>query len=196
MKILKMIGLLAVAAAAMTVFATTASATTATSPKGTTYTGAIVAEGEGHSTLHGANGISVSCPGAVSAGVGTHGAGMTLELTVTGLVLGTAGAPCTNSDVVHVTTLGELEIHNISGTENGTVTSIGTTVNVTDNTGVSCGYVTSSTDIGTLTAGSPATLDLNSAKIARHSGSILCGSTGTWTGSYKVTTPGSLFIDA
>ena len=194
MRYIKMLGLLAIAAAALMAFAGVASATTVTSPSGTLYTGAIVAEGEGHTTLHAANGISVSCPGSVSGTSLTHGSSVTAIGNIATLTFGTAGAPCTNSDVVHVSALGSLEIHGL-GSGNGTLTSTGTTVNVTDNTGVDCGFLTKETDVGTLTGGSPATLDINSAKIPRHSGSILCGATGTWTGSYKVTTPASLFID-
>ena len=196
MKYTKMLGLLAIAAAALMAFAGVASATTLTSPTGTTYTGKIVSVNEGHTTLHAANGISVSCPGEVSGSVEQHGTGVTVKGKNTALTFGTALLPCTNSDVVHVSALGELEIHNVSGGYNGTLTSTGTTVNVTDNTGVSCGFLTKETDVGTLTAGTPATLHIASAKIPRHSGSILCGATGTWTGSYKVTTPGSLFVDA
>ena len=204
MQYARMIGIMTVVVAALAAFAGVAPATTVTSPTGTAYTGSVSIEGEGHLTLLSANGISLSCPSAISIEkISTHGLGVTAKGNISAMTFGTAAAPCTNSDIVHISALGALEVHSIAGTENGTVTSTGTTVNVTDNTGVSCGYLTSATDIGTLTASTsnvgkeePATLDINSAKIPRHSGSILCGATGTWTGSYKVTTPKELWVSA
>ena len=188
--------MLAVAAAALMAFAGVASATTVTSPMGTAYTGKIAAEGLGHLTLHAANGISVSCPWSISVNSLTHGSGVTAKGAISTLTVGTAGMPCTNSDVVHVAVKGSLEIHHITGTANGTVTTTGTTVNVTDNTGVSCGFLTSETTVGELTGGTPAIIHVRGALIPRHSGSILCGATGTLTGGYKVTSPGTLLIDA
>jgi hypothetical protein len=61
--------------------------------------------------------------------------------------------------------------------------------------GISCRYSTNNTTIGTLTSGSPATVDL-AANIPFHSGSVFCGSGATTlTGSYKLTSPSSLFVD-
>lgn len=85
---------------------------------------------------------------------------------------------------------GSLQIHNQTGTTNGTVT--GSEFAVTMNTLLfgSCVYtVSEGTDIGTITAGSSATLTVN-ALVKRGSGSnVVCPETGKWTGEYKLTAP-------
>jgi hypothetical protein len=58
-----------------------------------------------------------------------------------------------------------------------------------------CVFTFNGTQIGTLTSGNPAKLDVSSAKIPRTGGNFLCGSSGTWTGSYTVNTPSSLYVD-
>jgi hypothetical protein len=193
MKYVKMLGLLAVAAAALMAFAGTASATTLTSPTGTTYTGSISAESEGATTLHNTSlGVSVSCnESKVTGKVETSGAGVTAGGKISTLTFTSCG-----EDKVTVLTNGSLEIHRTSG-YNGTLTSSGAAITITDaSTGVSCTYTTSNTDIGSVTGGSPATLSINSATIPRTGDSFFCGSSGQWTGSYKVTSPGSLYVDA
>ncbi|MGN6257580.1 MAG: hypothetical protein ACTHN3_07510 [Solirubrobacterales bacterium] len=194
MKYVKILGLFALTAAALMAFTGNASATTLTSPAGTTYTGAIVAESEGENTLINTSiGLKVQCEvSKVEGKVEMHGTGVTAAGKLTSLTF----EKCTNNYSVKVFHLGALEIHNISGTGNGTVTSNGTQVTVSTPLGFSCVYETSSTDIGTLTGGAPVTLDIGSATIPRVSEeSPFCGSSGTWTGSYKVTTPGTLLVD-
>ena len=72
MKYVKMLGLLAVAAAALMAFTGTAAATQVTSPAGTLYTGKITATSS-NSELHGAF-ISVSCTSShVEGDVDSHG---------------------------------------------------------------------------------------------------------------------------
>ena len=189
MKYVKILGLLAVAASALMAFAATASADTATSPTGTTYTGTIHAESEGHAILH--NPIAkIECPSTVHGHIEVHGAGKTVSGKITTLTFG----PCTDEWHVTVVSAGSLSVHGVTGTENGDVFSTGATVEAT-RFGLTCRYTTNNTTIGTLTGGSPATLDIN-ASIPFHSGSIFCGSGATaWTGAYKVTTPSSLYID-
>jgi hypothetical protein len=180
-------GLLAVAVSILWMAAGTASATTLVSPAGTVYTGSLVAEAEGHVVLH--NPIAkIECASKVEGTVESHGAGVTAGGKISSLSF----TGCTDSWHVTVVAAGSLEVHN-SGGGNGTVTSSGATVEAT-RFGVTCRYATSSTDIGTFTGGSPATLDI-SAGIPFHSGSIFCGSgPTTWTGSYKVTTPTALAV--
>jgi len=193
MRYVKILGLLAVAAAALMAFAGTASATTITAG-GVAYTNTIAASSEGHVVLD--NPIAkIECASAVTGKVENHGPGV----TASGKISALSFTGCTNNWHVTVVTPGSLEIHNISGTKDGTLTSSGATVEST-RLGVICRYATGNTDIGRVTAtptGAPehATLDI-SAAIPFHSGSGLCGSgVTTWTGTYKVTTPTNLHID-
>jgi hypothetical protein len=91
---------------------------------------------------------------------------------------------------------GSLEIHWISGTDNGTVTSSNAEVTVNCSTifgTVHCIYVTNSTDLGTLTGGTTATLTAN-ASIPRVTTNALCANLALWKAKYKVTKPDSLFV--
>jgi len=89
--------------------------------------------------------------------------------------------------------MGSIFFHWTSG-YNGTVTSSGMTVEKT-RFGITCRYATSNTTIGTITGGSPATLDA-SGSLPFHSGSPLCGEGATTsTGSYKLTSPSTLLVD-
>src|SRR6188472_4056675 len=180
-------GLLLVAASVLWMAVGTAAATVVTSPPGTVYTSTIKAEAEGHVVLD--NPIAkIECASAVEGKVESHGEGV----TVGGKISALSFTGCTNSWHVTVVSAGSLEIHAL-GEGNGTLTSSGATVEAT-RFGVTCRYATSNTDIGTLTSGEPATMDIN-ASIPFHSGSFLCGSGATsWTGSYKVTTPTSLTL--
>jgi hypothetical protein len=190
MKYVKMLGLLAVAAAAFMAFAGTASADEATSPTGTTYKGALSAEAEGHAVLD--NPIAkIECASSVSGNIESEDkAGE----NVSGNIESLSFSNCTDSWHVTVVSAGSLSV-NATGSYNGDVFSSGATVEAT-RFGISCRYATSNTTVGTATGGSPATMDI-SAAIPFHSGSIFCGSGATtWTGSYSVTSPSSLYIDA
>lgn len=203
MKYVKILGLLAVAAAALMAFAGIASATTVTSPTGTTYgTGSkfpIHATSEGHAILH--NPIAkIECPSTVTGNLSknpgeTHAGGTTTAAT--GPITALSFEPCTNSWHVTVDVNGYLEVlsDGKAGTYDGTVYSEGTTVKST-RFGIECFYSTGeTTKIGTLIGGTPAKMVIE-ASIPLHGGSGLCGSGATvWTGTYKVTTPGSLFVD-
>ncbi len=182
MKYVKMLGLLAVAAAALMAFAGTASATTLTSPEGTTYTGEIVATST-NSKLDGSF-VTVECSHSQAKGnVEGHGAGV----DVTGKISSLTFTGCNYT--THVKAAGSLAINSSNG-----VSSTGASVEITTSVGT-CVFTTNGTSVGSLTEGTGATLDINSAKIPRTGGNFLCGSSGTWTGSYEVTTPGSLWVD-
>jgi hypothetical protein len=192
MKYAKMLGLLAVAAAALMAFAATASATTLTSPSGTTYTGEVHAESEGITTLHGA--ATIECEvSTVSGKVEAHGEGITASGKISTLTF----EKCNH----HVTVLkkGELIVHTDKETVdgNGTLTSNGAEITIQITGLVSCIFTTSNTDIGTLTGSDTkhATLDIDSVAIPRTGHSIFCGSSGEWTGSYTVTKPSTLTVD-
>lgn len=191
MKYIKMLGLLAVAAAAMMAFAGSASAketATVTSPAGTYYTGKIHAHTEGHAVLENTSlGSKIECTGTVEGEVGKehgHEAG----------AVHPTFSDCTNS--WHVTTIAG---GTLTATDNGNGTadlySTGATVSTT-RLGVTCNYLTNNTTVGTLTGGSMATMHINGA-IPIHTGSSgLCGSSPShWKGSYTVTQPEPLILD-
>jgi hypothetical protein len=197
MKYVKMLGLLALAAAALMALASPASATRTTFPQGELYTDVIHAHSEGHVVLH--NPIAkIECTGTVSGKIESDGPGA--AITAKGNVT-PSFSNCTNS--WHVTTVagGTLELHFIAHGVS-TLTSNGATVEST-RFGITCRYATANTHIGTLTDSSTvegtatktATIHINGA-IPFHSGSPLCGSGSTqWTGAYKITTPDTLWVD-
>lgn len=99
-----------------------------------------------------------------------------------------------------ITTLevGELEIHAIAGTDNGTVTARFEKWTTTL-FGVSCSYGTGTeiaTDMGLLTGGFEATIDINAVLNKLAGSSFLCPSTTRLTAKYKVTEPKPLFVEA
>jgi hypothetical protein len=201
MKFIKMLGLLAVAAAAMMAITATASATTLTSPTGTVYTGTITAVSEGATSLHGPF-TTVTCQKShVEGKVEKHGNGVTAGGKLSTLSFSECNFPVT------VLKAGSLEIHPVTHTApgvetTGTVTSSGAEITIQTSI-ANCLFTTSGTDVGTFTgtedqktATTTATLDINSAGIPRTGHSIFCGSSGTWTGSYEITTPDHLFLDA
>jgi hypothetical protein len=195
MKNQKILSLLMMAIAGLLVFAGSASATTLTSPSGTFVGDGTVLkfQSEGATSLDGT--IKITCQKSIVEGeVGTEGVTrksknkkITFEEcgsnTVTVIEPGTVilhyslfrGAKLT-SHGKRVTAL----THNILGT-------------------VHCIYVTSSTEIGTLTGssetGAAATLDIGSAGIPQESTDFGCKDDAVWTGNYKVTTPSFLDVD-
>jgi hypothetical protein len=200
MKYAKMLGLLAMAAAALMAFSASASAaTTLTSPAGTTLgkgakitavsiEGAI--KGTKQVVLTGPLGINVQCESHVEGEITGQNAAGTTEGKITSLKF----TPCANGNVVDVKTLGTLEVHTETGTANGngTITASGVTVEVTNTPVGTCSYQTGSNlDIGQLTGSDTDPIFDISAAIPRHAGSSFCGSSGTWEGKYTVTVPSS-----
>jgi hypothetical protein len=205
MKYVKMLGLAAVAAAALMAFvgASTASATVLCKSAGGTTCPAGEAYGA-NTTIHAVNTGTVKldtsfktieCTGSTVQGE-TENEGSATE-TVKGKTGGTltfTGCNCT----VTVLNAGTLEIHWIEGGSNGTVTSSGSETTTSCKTifgTVHCIYVTNGTHVGTLTGGNPATLSA-SATIpvdAEHSNG-LCPQESKWTANYEVTSPTPLFV--
>ena len=184
MKHLKMLGLLAVAVAALSASVAPALATIFTSPAGTIYTSTI--EAYSFETALSGSFVTVKCGEShVKGKVETHGAGVTAGGKISSLTFTECNYPTT------VKKAGSLEIHGLGG-GNGTLTSTGAEIEIATSVGT-CVFTTSATDIGTMTGGTPARLDIASAKIPRTGGNFLCGSSGTWNGSYTIITPGSLF---
>jgi hypothetical protein len=200
MKYIKMLGLAAVAAAALMAFvgASTASATQLTGAGGAVLgVGTeIKAENEGKVVLDPPFGAIECSKSSVAGKVTNAGSSST---TVSGGIETLTFTEC--NATVTVLKKGTLEIHTqgASNNNNGTLTSNGAEVTV-QFVGTHCIFTTSNTDLGTVTGSgntkSNATLDI-SATIPRTGGSsgIFCGSTAAWTGAYKVTAPNPLFID-
>ena len=200
MKCVKMLGLVAVAAAALTAFAGSASATILTSPAGTTYTGTLKLASEGEITLDHENGFpSYSCSWSLEGKMESHGAAATATSKPSTILL----TGCTTANSISVLNRGTLEFHTDSeaANGNGTITWVGFQLTITYSAlGVSCLYntgagITLGTLTGSKTTGSSATVDLNSVKLPRTGDSIFCGAAATMTGSFKVITPSYLDVD-
>src|SRR6186997_2246856 len=116
------------------------------------------------------------------------------EYTASGKLASLAFSEC--NFPVTVVKPGSLEIEAI-GEGQGTVRSSGAEIKINTSVG-ECVFTTSKTDIGTLTGSNStnAVLDLSGA-LLRTGGSFLCGPLegNALTGSYKVTTPGTLSVD-
>jgi hypothetical protein len=172
-----------------------ASATVLELAGGEVFTSTIKAEAEGSTILKGP--VEVSCgQSTVEGAVEAHGSeGVPVEGKVSSLTFG----ECSNT--VSVVDPGSLELEATSDGD-GTLKSTGAEITVLLHLPFSitthCVYTTNETEIGTFTGSittlpEPPTMDI-SGTIPRTGGSGLCGSTGTWTGSYKVTSPEDVVV--
>lgn len=194
MKIMKMLGLAAIAAAALMAFvgAGTASAGTVLCktttlpckedyPAGTTIHAELAT---GHATLK-AGFANITCKKSTVQGK--------TETTTTpeGKISKLTFEECGEAKVV-VLNPGRLQIHHTGGhVGNLTVSETEVTVSVG---GVSCTYGGTITSGLTVTGGSPASMIANEANIPKVAGGFLCANPAKWTAHYKVTTPNPLFI--
>lgn len=94
--------------------------------------------------------------------------------------------------------LGELEIHTIVGTDNGTVTGKNT-VWTTNVFGVSCRYGTGAgTHLGELTGVTSSTqhaiLHINANILEQEPKQFLCPDSGRWVGTFTFATPTGLYV--
>jgi hypothetical protein len=99
---------------------------------------------------------------------------------------------------VKVLQKGTLQLEQITSTVNATIKSSGTEITTECNTVfgfVHCIYVTESTDLGTLTGGSPAISDTESVNLPRLSTNALCAEKANWDVKYEVTSPKPLYIE-
>jgi hypothetical protein len=204
MKHVKFLGLLAIAAAALMAFASSASATTITSPTGTTFTSKLIATST-NSSLDGAF-TTVSCKkSTVEGNVEQHGTSVTARGKNTSLTFSECNFPvkveAAGSEIWHAIRP-NIQPHTTclstdTDTCLGTVTSTEAKVTIETSVG-NCTFTTNETSVGTLTTTSTtkgnAVLDI-SGTIPRTGGNFLCGSSGTWTGSYTINTPSSLWVD-
>lgn len=125
--------------------------------------------------------------GTIESAVGkTGGSSETVSAPIGDLTWGS----CTKTtDTINK---GELEIHWISGSDNGTVTGKNASVTVNTIFG-SCTYGTGSAlDLGTLKGGKPAAIEI-SAIVSKQAGSFACPAEAKWVASYSVTSVESLY---
>jgi len=207
MKYVKMLGLAAIAAAALMAFvgASSASATVLCKTEGTgpptgTTCPALQAYGAG-TEIHAVNTTTVKldttfktveCTGSTIKGSTSNEGGPTETVTGPEGELTFTGCNCT----VNVLKAGTLEIHWIEGTHNGTITSNGSEVTVNCSTifgNVHCIYVTENDSIGDLTGGNPAIFH-STAVIKRKKTDSICAEQSTWTATYEVTSPKPLYV--
>ncbi len=192
MKYIKMLGLAAVAAMALMAFAGTASATVlesgATKLGAGTEISASLATGTS-ARLTTTEGTTLNtCTGSTISGKTSNagGASETVKGSVEAKNLTWSG--CNNT--VDTIEGGELEIHHIAGTTNGTLTAKGFKVNVEiPFFGTTCTYTTGAgTHMGTLTGVSSgnATMDINAIVTTSSPG---CLSSARWVATYTVTKP-------
>lgn len=205
MKAPKILGLVAVAAMALTALigAGTASATALCKNNASTT---ACSETYGSGTEFNASlssgtefvteSLTVKCLKSSLVGK-TSNAGSSSE-TVKGTVETLTFEECGNHTVT-VLKKGSLETHHISSTDNGTVTSSGAEITFLTHTfllgTIHCIYATESTDLGTLTGGNPAKLSVE-AEVAGVTTSAFCSEKATWTAEYEVTSPKPLYVAA
>jgi hypothetical protein len=202
MKYLKMLGLAAVAAMALTAFigASSASATvlctTTSTPCGAEWHVDKIQSTLKKGTtakLHSTGGsLEATCTESSSTAnkkiTGNSTETATGEVTAANLTWG--GCSQTTDTLAG----GELEVHSITGSDNGTVTAKGFEVTVII-AGVSCIFgAQTGVDLGTLTSGANATLDIN-AVVKKTGGSFLCPSNSVWEGEYVVTDHTTLYVE-
>jgi hypothetical protein len=192
MKHLKMLGLFAMAAAALMAFAGSASAQTFTAPTGTEYTGSISASLEGSALLK-AGFAEITCTegvvgGSITTNNNTHASGSISTVHF---------SSCKEGQTVDtLVETGTLTINKSTHVVTGTGVKVTTAVG-----GVSCTYGLGETSNTLGTAANTVvegvdrvTLAIN-AKLPKEGGGFLCASPATWTANYVVTTPAGSFID-
>jgi hypothetical protein len=204
MKYLKMLGLVTVTAAALMAFvgAGTASATVickteptaGVCPEGWDYPAgskgkASLAAGTSAVLRTTAGSIEATCTQSTVEGTSenTGGATATVKSTLTTLTFGN----CSNPTKTIVPGGGEL--HWISGTNNGTLTTFGTEVTIVL-AGVSCTLGLEGTkDVGTTVGGNPGSLTVN-VSVVKKAGSFLCPSTAVFEAKYVATEPTNAWV--
>ena len=197
MKYVKILGVAAMVASAMMVLAASASATALYSSGSKlgveTEIVATLAGETARLTTTGGTTLDTCTNGSVTGEIdGAGGA----SATVTGDVLA-ADLDWENCTATTTTTAGgELEIHQIGETTNGTLTAKGFDV-VIDTIFGECGYgAANGTDLGTLTGktASNAVMDIN-AVVVLETDNGFCPASGKWVATYNVTTPANLYVE-
>jgi hypothetical protein len=221
MKYVKMLGLAAVSAAALMAFvgAGTASATVLCKTPGTgTTTGTTCPEGWAYSsaTLHAVLDPETGPAKLVTSFKNIECKQSTVSITQTNEGSATETVKGTVEEhefepgkftpwltfgecncEVKVLSGGSVEVHWIEGSHNGTITSTGGEVTAQCNSifgPVHCIYQTNKTDIGKLTGGAMATMDIEKSNIPRLATDALCAEKAEWSAKYTVTEPEPLYV--
>jgi hypothetical protein len=198
MKYVKMLGLLAVAAAALMAFAGTASATLTDGEGKEPST--IHAESVGAASLTGS--LTVTCQKNTVGGTVTTNDANEVSGTITTLTFEECG-----SDTVEALSKGTLHLTESDGTV-GTLYSNGASVTVLTHRPfigtVHCIYDTNNTDLGTFTEAhhnpgtgkyETATLHVNSISLERTTTSFGCGTHSTWEVTFRQIFPHTSILD-
>lgn len=205
MKLLKALGLAAIAAAALMAFAGTGTASATVLCKNNLNTEACSEKYPvgtvGVASLTG-SGVMETLSGTVLNTCTSSTAKETLQnegsatTTVTGKVAASAISWSGCTTPVTVLAGGEAELHWISGTDNGTLTAKGFEVTMSLS-GVSCVYGLGTTmkDWGVIVGGAPGSLEVNSI-VKKVSGSFLCPAEVRLTGKYINTEPAAGYVAA
>ncbi len=129
--------------------------------------------------------VLVTCTSSTVTGtsVNTGSATETVKSTLTTLSF----SGCNR--VVEVISPGTGELHWKAGTDNGTLTTTGTTVVVKNTPLGTCSFLTSATDVGTTTGGNPGRLDLAASVPSEN-----CGFNGILEGQYVATSPTAAWV--
>jgi hypothetical protein len=203
MKYVKMLGLAAVAAAALmalvgsssasaSVFCTTAEGTTC--PSGWAETAGTTFHAVNIGTLKLTTSFkNIECTESTIHGRMINEGGASVPAVAAFETLTFGGCNCT----VNVISPGELAVEWTSG-NNGTATSKGAEVTASCSTifgNVHCIYSTGAgTALGTATGGEELQIDISENNIPRLSTSGLCAEKANWDATYKVTTPKPIYI--
>ncbi|MGN6816508.1 MAG: hypothetical protein ACTHK3_10560 [Solirubrobacterales bacterium] len=201
MKYLKMLGLAAVAAMAVMAFfgASSASATvlctTTTAPCGTGWhVDKTVGTAIGSTSLHSTGGaLEATCTESSSTAEKSTTGSSTTTPVGTVAKAGLTWGGC--NQITETLEGGELEIHQIAGTHNGTVTAKGFKVTVVIG-GLSCTFgAGTGIHLGVLTGGDPAILHAN-AVVNKVAGGFLCPADSVWEATYQITNHTSVYVVA
>lgn len=198
MRFAKLIMLLAVAALTLMAMAASASATELTSPFGTKLGigTTIKAESEGWVEFDGS--INVTCQKSSIEGEVTSAGGA--SSTVRGNFTKLSFTECGNHTVT-VVKGGSFEVHTEEANLNlrGRLTSSGAEITILTHSiflGTRHCIITSGfSELGTITFGGTATIDVSSFGLFEVETDSLCGAFPDLTGNYKITSPDSLFVD-
>jgi hypothetical protein len=186
MKHLKMLGLFAMAAAALTAFAGGASAATFTAPAGTEYTGAFDMSLES-SLLQKTGFAELTCTEATIRGNIT----VNIETEASGPISEFNLAKCGSATIDTLNNVGSLKVLKLNTEVRGTGVEV-----TFSSLGTSCVYgFGAGTKLGTASnTASGVTLTFK-AQTPEISGGFLCASPAEWTGSFIFTTPTPSVVD-
>lgn len=96
--------------------------------------------------------------------------------------------------VTAVLKLGTFEVHNITGTKNGTVTSLAPELTILVKNVLTCTFSTGlGIDLGVLTKGLIPILHIN-AKFQKNGGGFGCPGEVTWTAEYEIKKPTPIYV--